>query len=241
MAHREDDIQQDIEDTQRDMDDTRSAMTEKLELLGERVRETAEGAQASVEGIVENVIDTVDTTVAAVKQTVEGAQTSMEGIVENVRGTVGDTVEAVQRTFDLHHQMEQHPWLLCGGAVLVGYLLGSGSNRHLATTGFTYAPRFSPASPIPAPPSESFTSPNKPQQGFESGDLGWITDEIAALKSAAVGAVVSTLRGMFRQALPSPTLPLTSTRTKQDSQSSDPPALTPATIAGTPINDTTIF
>ena len=231
MAHRADDIQQDIEDTQRDMDDTRSAMTEKLELLGERVRETVEGAQASVEGIVENVIDTVDTTVAAVKQTVEGAQTSMEGIVENVKGTVGDTVEAVQRTFDLHHQMEQHPWLLCGGAILVGYLLGSGSNSHLATTGFAYAPRFSPASPIPAPPSESFTSP-KPQQGTESGDLGWFTDEIAALKSAAVGAVVSTLRGMFKQALPSPTLPLTSTRTKQDSQSSDPPALTKLPLPG---------
>jgi hypothetical protein len=240
MAHKADDIQQDIEDTQRDIDDTRSAMTEKLELLGERVRETAEGAQASVEGIVENVIDTVDTTVAAVKQTVEGAQTSMEGIVENVKGTVGDTVEAVQRTFDLHHQMEQHPWLLCGGAVLVGYLLGSRGNGHTTAVGSASEAKFSPASPIPAPPSESFPS-SKPQQGTESGDLGWFTDEIAALKSAAVGAVVSTLRGMFRQALPSPTLPLTSTRTKQDSQSSDPPALTPATIAGPPINDTAIF
>jgi hypothetical protein len=240
MAHRTDDIQQDIEDTQRDMDDTRSAMTEKLELLGERVRETVEGAQTSVEGMVENVRDTVDTTVAAVKQTVEGAQASMEGMVENVKGTVGDTVEAVQRTFDLHHQMEQHPWLMLSGSLLAGYLLGSGGNGHTAAVGSASEAKFSPASPIPALPSESFTSP-KPQQGTKSGDLGWFTDEIAALKSAAVGAVVSTLRGMFRQALPSPTLPLTSIRTKQDSQSSDPPALTQATIAGTPINGTTIF
>ena len=46
MAHRADDIRQEIEDTQQDIDTTRSAMTEKLEMLGERVLETVEGAQA---------------------------------------------------------------------------------------------------------------------------------------------------------------------------------------------------
>jgi hypothetical protein len=240
MAHRADDIQQDIEDTQRDMEDTRSAMTEKLELLGERVRETVEGAQTSVEGIVENVRDTVDTTVAAVKQTVEGAQTSMEGIVENVKGTVGDTVAAVQRTVNLQYQMEQHPWLLLSGSLLVGYLLGSGGNGRTAAVGSAAEPRFSPASLTSVASSESPTHP-QPQQGTASGVLEELTDEIAALKSAAVGAVVSTLRGMFKQALPSPTAPLTNTRTKQGSQFSDPPALTQTTIAGTPINGTTIF
>jgi archaellum component FlaC len=239
MAHRTDDIQQDIEDTQRDIDDTRSAMTEKLELLGEHVRETVEGAQASVEEMVENVRDTVDTTVAAVKQTVEGAQASVEGIVENVKGTVGETVEAVQRTFDLHHQMEQHPWLLCGGAVLVGYLLGSGGNGRTAAVGSAYEPRFSPASPTPVSSSESSTRP-QPQQGTGSGDLGRFTDEIAAIKSAAVGAVVSTLWGMFKQALPPSTPPLTSTRTKQSSQSSDRPVQTPAAMSSTAINGSAI-
>lgn len=240
MAHRTDNIQQDIEDTQRDMDDTRSAMTEKLEMLGERVRETVEGAQASVEGIVENVRDTVDTTVAAVKQTVEGAQTSMEGMVESVKGTVGDTVEAVQRTFDLHYQMEQHPWLMLSGSLLAGYVLGGGGNGRTAAVGSASEPRFSPASPTLVASSESPTRPQL-QWGTESGDLGWFTDEIAAIKSAAVGAVVSTLRGMFKQALPPPTAPLTNTRTKQGSQFSDPPTLTQTTIAGTPINDITIF
>jgi len=129
---------------------------------------------------------------------------------------------------------------MLSGSLLAGYLLGSRGNGHTAAVDSASEPRFSPASPTPVSSSESPTRP-QPQQRTASGDLGWFTDEIAALKSAAVGAVVSTLRGMFKQALPSPTLPLTSTRTKQDSQSSDPPALTPATIAGTPINDTTIF
>lgn len=47
--------------------------------------------------------------------------------------------------------------------------------------------------------------------------------------------------GMVKQALPPPTLPHTSTRTKQASQSSDRLALTPATLTGTPINGAIIF
>jgi len=217
MADSADDIQQDIDNTQRGFDDTRSALTEKLEQLGERVRETVEGAQASVEEMVENVRDTVDTTVAAVKQTVEGAQTSAEGMVENVRGTVRETVEAVQHTFDLHHQMEQHPWLMLSGSLVVGYLLGSTRNDRTAAIGSTYEPRFSPASPTPVSSGESSPRP-QPQQGIGSRDRGQFTDEIAAIKSAAVGAVVSILWGVVKQALlPSPTSPLTNTRPKQGS------------------------
>jgi ElaB/YqjD/DUF883 family membrane-anchored ribosome-binding protein len=240
MAPRTDDLQQEIADTQQDIDTTRSAMTEKLEMLGEQVRETVEGAQASVEKMVENVRDTVDTTVATVKQTVEGAQASVEGIVENVKETVGETVEAVQRTFDLHHQMEQHPWLLFGGATMVGYLLGSGgSGSRTSAAGSTTDTRVSPASPIPAPPSESPTS-SKPQQGTGSGDLGWFTDEIAAIKSAAVGAVMSTVWGMVKQALPS-SPPRTSAMSQQHGRPSERPAQTPAALSSTTINGSAIL
>jgi hypothetical protein len=191
--------------------------------------------------MVENVRDTVDTTVATVKQTVEGTHASVEGIVENVKETVGETVEAVQRTFDLHHQMEQHPWLLFGGATMVGYLLGSGgSGSRTSAAGSTTDTRVSPASPIPAPPSESPTS-SKPQQGTGSGDLGWFTDEMAAIKSAAMGAVVSTLWGMFKQVLPSLTLPLPSTGNKQGSQSREQRVQTPAAPSSTTINGSAIL
>lgn len=206
MAHRTDDIQQDIADTQQDIVDTRSAVAEKLELLGERVQETVEGAQASV-----------------------------EGIVEDVKGTVEETVEAVQRTFDLHYQMEQHPWLLFGGATLVGYLLGRRGSGGTSAAVSTNDTRLSSVSPIPVSSSESPTPP-QPEQGTGSRDLGRFTDEIAAIKSAAVGAVVSTLWGMFKQALPPPTPLLTSTRTKQGSHSSDRPAQTPAAMSSTAIN-----
>ncbi|MFN0130551.1 MAG: hypothetical protein ACKV19_28145 [Verrucomicrobiales bacterium] len=215
-------------------------MTEKLELLGERVRETVEGAQASVEEMVGTVRDTVDTTVAAVKQTVEGAQSSVEEIVENVKGSVGETVDAVQRTFDPHYQMEQHPWLLLGGSLVVGYLLGSGGNGHPAAVSAAYEPRFSPAS-RPAGPAREASASFPPPQGMGGSIQEQFKDEIAMLKSAAVGAVVSTLLAVLKQALPSSTHPPARTKTQARPPFSDPCVLTETTIAGTPINGTTIF
>lgn len=240
MAHRVDDLQQDIADTQQDIADTRSAMTEKLELLGERVRETVEDAQASVEEMVENVRDTVDTTVAAVKQGVEGAQASMEGIVENVKGTVEETVEAVQRPFDLYYQVEQHPWLLFGGATVVGYLLGRGGNGHPTAPGSVYDPRFSAASAPPVSSSES-SAPTQPQPETGSGVLEQFKNEITIIKGAAVGAVVSTLWGMVKQVLLSTAPPSTSDMTKGGAQPSESSAQTSAALSSTTVNGSAIL
>ena len=74
---------------------------------------------------MENVKETVDTTVETMRQTVDGAQSSVEDIAEHMKRTVGDTVATVKRTFDLPYQVDHHPWLMFGGALLVGYLLGS--------------------------------------------------------------------------------------------------------------------
>jgi ElaB/YqjD/DUF883 family membrane-anchored ribosome-binding protein len=211
MAHTDDNIQQEIADTQREINDTRLAMTEKLELLGERVQETVEGAQAS-----------------------------MEGIVENVKGTVGETVATVQRTFDLHHQMEQHPWLLLGGSVAVGYLIGSGENGHTAAVGPAYEPRFSPTS-RPAEQSRESSASLPPPQRMRSSIQEQFKDEIATLKSAAVGAVMSTLLAVLKQALPSSMRPRASTKIQEGNPFSDPSALKDTTIAATPINGTNMF
>jgi ElaB/YqjD/DUF883 family membrane-anchored ribosome-binding protein len=165
-------------------------LTEKLDILEARVRETVEGAQSSMEEIVETVKDMVDTTVKAVKQGVEGAQSTVEEIVETVRETVGDTVETVKRTVDVQHQVDQHPWLMVGGATLAGYLLGNwGGGR---------------TSPAFSTDGESSVHPQlqQPQQGLGSSVLEPLKDEIAIIKVAAVGALVSTLREMVNQVVP---------------------------------------
>jgi len=104
--HRAEDNQQDLTaDTPPDIEDTRAVMTDGLEVLEGRVRETVEDMRAAVADIVENVKDTVDT-----------------------------TVETVRHTFDVHHHVEQHPWLMLGGVTMVGYLLGSLRSGRLRLT-----------------------------------------------------------------------------------------------------------
>jgi hypothetical protein len=178
------------------------------------VHQGVAGTQASVEkivkdvgGIVEDVKVTVDTTLVAMRQGVAGAQASVEKIVEHMKGTIGDTVATVQRTFDLPAQVEHHPWPMVGGALLAGYMLGRWGGGHPSAAG---SPRdlpgveaFRPGSP---PASRTSSAHPQPQQGIGSGMLEQLKDEmqddISTLKSVAVGAVMSTLRAMFKQAMP---------------------------------------
>lgn len=240
MAHTADDIRQDIAATQHEIADTRLALTEKLEMLEKRVRETVEDASASVEEIVENVRDTVDTTVEAVRQGVEDANASVEGIVENVKETVGDTVATVQRTFDLYYQVEHHPWLLFGGATLVGYLLGRGGNGRTSAAGFVSDPSFATASSPPVSSRES-SAPAQPRPETGSGLREQVTNEIASIKSAAVGAVVSILWGVVKQALLPPAPPPMSDLTKGSAQPSEHPARTPTALSSPTINGSALL
>lgn len=105
--------------------DARTAITEKLEVLEERVRETLQDTRSVVEDIVENVRGTVDDTVGTVKETVDQARSTVDSLVENVKDTVDSTATMVQQSFDIQYQMEQRPWLVLGGAVLAGYVIGA--------------------------------------------------------------------------------------------------------------------
>jgi hypothetical protein len=152
-------------------------MTEKLVILEARVREeTVAGTQASVEkivedvggivedvgGIVENVKATVDTTLVAVQQGVAGAQASVAEIVEHVQGTVEDTVATVQRTFDLPSQVEYHPWPMFGGALLVGYMLGSQGGGRLSAADSTRDTPSLAAGPTAARAADACSSGSPP-------------------------------------------------------------------------------
>ena len=239
MAHRASDVRHDIEDT-------RAAMTEKLVMLEERIRETVAGAQTSVEeivedvgGIVENVKTTVDTTLTAVRQSVAGAQTSVEEIVEDVKGIVGDTVATVQRTFDLPMQVEQHPWPMVGGALLVGYMLGSCGGGHPSAPGPTAERGADVSRPSPSASRAPSAHP-QPQQGLVRGLVEQLQDEmqdeIVSLKSAAVGAVISTLRTLFKQAMPTLAPHIESAMSKRGGPPSDSPAQHPAPISNAAVN-----
>ncbi|NTU84301.1 MAG: hypothetical protein HGA45_33895 [Chloroflexales bacterium] len=50
---------------------------------------------------------------------------TLEEIEARVRGTVDSTVGNVRQAFDLKHQVNEHPWLSLGLAVVAGYMLGN--------------------------------------------------------------------------------------------------------------------
>jgi len=221
MAERADDLQQSIEETRHDMEETRTSMTEKLELLEERVRETLEETKSAVEDIVENVKGTVDETVGAVKETVDGAKSTVEDIVENVKGTMDDTVTTVKRTFDLSYQVNQHPWVLFGGAVLLGGFLGNLLQRQPHTNGYGYdkdtdkdesygAAFASHAKGFTQKAANNFAVPQhspsaqtaQQENGWWSG-LGQFQDEFNMVKGAVISTIMGTVREMIRQNMPS--------------------------------------
>jgi hypothetical protein len=79
------------------------------------------------------------------------------------------------------------------------------------------------------PPTQRAPRPlAQPQQGIVSGMLDQVKDEmkdeIASLTSAAVGAVISILREMFKQAMPALAPHLEKAHTKRGCQASDSPA-----------------
>jgi ElaB/YqjD/DUF883 family membrane-anchored ribosome-binding protein len=230
MEYTDEDLEQSIEETRQDIEDKRASMSEKLELLEERVRDTLEETRSAVEGIVENVKETVDETVGAVKETVEGARSTVDNLVENVKGTMDDTATMVKKSFDLNYQIEQRPWLMVGGAVLVGYFLGSWMYR-----GSSYQRGYAEREYSSDDNNTLYTAPISDGASFddleESGDtqknrdasneyrasmksashakprpwsnfLGPFQEEWDALKGVALGTLMGTLRTMVRQNMP---------------------------------------
>jgi len=101
---------------------------------------------------------------------------------------VQETVNGVKHTFDLHYQVKQRPWLMFGGSLLVGYTLGDwgGGSSTIADT------------------SSEPSSHAQPQQSIVSEVRNQVKNDLAAIKGAAFGAVISTLWAMAKQVLPLP-------------------------------------
>lgn len=80
--------------------ETRNAISQKIEMLEHRIEETVEGTRTTVEEMIDRVKDVAD-----------------------------EFVDRTKQTFDPTYQVHQHPWAMVGGAVLVGYVLGTLESR----------------------------------------------------------------------------------------------------------------
>jgi ElaB/YqjD/DUF883 family membrane-anchored ribosome-binding protein len=97
-------------------------MTENMVTIDARVQETIDGVKATVHSALKGFMQ--------LQEIVDGAKGAVDKMIESVQGTTQEMVEGVKPTADLFEYVQQNPWIVLGGAILMGYFLGSlASNR----------------------------------------------------------------------------------------------------------------
>ena len=129
------------------MEETKSQLSEKLVSLESQVSET-----------VQSTGTVVNATVGAVQDTVEA-----------VTGAVQDAVQSVSNVFDLKRQFERNPWLVLGGAAVLGYLAVEYLKGSAKKSGQRSAPCPSPGYANGEPTAESAATAAAIAAAYESG------------------------------------------------------------------------
>jgi hypothetical protein len=130
----------------------------------------------------------------------------IELLEERVRDTVMDAKTAVRQTFDLRYHVNRRPWQMLGLSVLAGFMVG----RLIIDRrrGWRQYPIASPSvwHDTQATEFEEDTYPTSAEKAYSTASSTPVTskildpfrDELAALKGAAVGAVVAVVRDLLR-------------------------------------------
>src|SRR5260370_9935 len=66
----------------------------------------------------------MDETRASLSEKLETLEHQVVDSVQDTSNAVHDTVAGVKDMFDLHLQVQRHPWLIVGGSIALGYLGG---------------------------------------------------------------------------------------------------------------------
>jgi ElaB/YqjD/DUF883 family membrane-anchored ribosome-binding protein len=180
--------------------ETRASLADKLETLEQQVVGTVHSASTAV-------TDTVDSVKEAVQQTVELAKTS-----------VHDTMDAVKDTLDLSRHVREHPWIMVGGSVSVGFVAGRLLDRAgpctRNTPGMGNVPSLSTLAPRSGPERNGGVDQRMAEEPRSAsggvapqgllGELGRkFEKEINMLKGLALGAMLGIARDMIAGAAPS--------------------------------------
>lgn len=115
------------------------------------------------------------------RQEITDARAAITEKLTTLENRVQGTIDGVKHTFDLRYQFKQRPWFMFGGSVLLGYMAG----RQAAVT---------------KKPSES-TSSCPPHHSIGGEIRNQFNADLAAIKGAALGALVSTLWSIAKRVL----------------------------------------
>jgi hypothetical protein len=183
------------------MGQTRSALTEKMELLENQVLGTVRDTTTTVSGTVHELTSTLSTTVHEVGNTVR--ETTLD-----VRATLHEAAATVRDSLDISRQMQEHPWLMLGGSVVVGYvggrLLDSIERGHFPPRALlsSVAEQVLPSDSdlreqIAARPAARVSTPS-----FLKSLLDTFAPELDQLKKVAIGAAMGLVRDKITESVP---------------------------------------
>lgn len=173
---------------------------ENEELIRRRMEETRESLTDKLETLEDRLIGSVDEARSAVRET-----------VASVKETMHEGVESVKDAMDIPAHVQRRPWLMFGGAILGGYVLGTLLTRASETARPSVPP------PVPEPTSkrqhpgnghhkhgsrpEPKPEPQSPQ-AKASHLLDAIEPEIRQLKGLALGVALGTFRELVAKEVP---------------------------------------
>jgi len=193
-------MENDTEVIRQQMAETRNSLTEKVEAVEELVSSAVKETTEAVTKTVENVTGAVEGTVNTVKETVAGT-------VNTVKDTVAGSVESVKNALDITGYVDKYPWLVMGGAVAVGYALGTmvgESKPHYAPASTAYEPSASPPSDSHAWGAASAAPTSTGSAGRSWTSFvpdGWMP-LIDKLKGLAIGTMTGVIGEMVMKAVP---------------------------------------
>jgi len=163
------------------------------------VQEPAEQSSAEMrEGIHNTRTDMADKLESLENRMIGTVQSAQETVQDSIQ-SAKDAVASVKRTFDIKHQVEEHPWAMVGGCVLaglaVGYYIPSRSPRVSSIP--EVVPESDNADPPPTP-----SAPTAPTAPAPPSLLEPFQEEIDKVKGMAIGFVMGLVRDSLKESAP---------------------------------------
>jgi len=180
------------------MEQTRQDLVEKIETLEQQVANTVQEATSAVATTVDTVKEVVSNTKEAVASTVD----SVKDVVSNTTDAVQSTMDSVMATFDLSGHVQRSPWLMFGGAVASGFVLG----KLLPPPKMSSSSASTDFSKLSSEPTTKQPQPEQPSKSVLAAPLSALGSifqkPLETAEGMAVSAFFSLLQNVVSNAVP---------------------------------------
>jgi ElaB/YqjD/DUF883 family membrane-anchored ribosome-binding protein len=175
---------------------------ESPELIERQMEQTRQSLTGKVSLLEQQVLGTIQSATDAVNDSVKFARTAVHDTIADVSGAVKNTVElvsdGVKEALNVSECVRNHPWMMVGGAVAVGFFSGTLVFRRNLTVATRPTDRSKPESqplPINAP-----VATLRPAWLSEIFDLA--AQEVKKLAERAIARAVSSIQQGVEHGIP---------------------------------------